>query len=313
MGSTHKQTGYRYAEYGIPDPDFDKYEDLESPFAEVEDLSVPAMREIAAQMPVTFPYGEDEVASVSISHERIKARDGAELELRIYKDKSLDRKGILFFVTHGGGWVFGDHSTEEAMNRLVAKRTSSVVVSVNYRLQCRENAESLEIDANRVIVGGSSSGGIIAAALALKDGDEGIGAIFGQVLNIPDTWHPTHFPKDRFEYYSPEQNKDAPILTTEAAHWFWDLYCATDDADCYASPLLASYHEGYHQHQDVIPSATTGWLTAKHSKPVPVKTKIYPRLPHAFCLFPDLKETRTYFSSIVDWINFLDKDLAKIL
>lgn len=60
-----------------------------------------------------------------------------------------------------------------------------------------------------------------AAALALKDRDEGIGSVFGQVLNIPDTCHPDNFPKDKYEYYSPEQNKDAPIMTSEAAHWFW--------------------------------------------------------------------------------------------
>src|SRR5690625_3736320 len=83
-------------------------------------------------------------------------------------------------------------------------------------LQCRNNSDTLGIDPNRVIVGGSSSGGNIvrasvaafkskqllltylpqAAALALKDRDEGIGSVFGQVLNIPDTCHPGNFPKD---------------------------------------------------------------------------------------------------------------------
>jgi hypothetical protein len=46
---------------------------------------------------------------------------------------------------------------------------------------------------------------------------------------------------------------------------------------------------------------------------VPVKTKVYPGLPHAFYLFPDLGETPTYFNTIVDWINFLDKDMARVL
>lgn len=32
------------------------------------------------------------------------------------------------------GWVLGDHQAEEPMNRLVARKTNSVVVSVNYRL-----------------------------------------------------------------------------------------------------------------------------------------------------------------------------------
>jgi hypothetical protein len=58
----------------------------------------------------------------------------------------------------------------------------------------------------------------------LKDRDEGIGAILGQVLNFPDICHPAYFPKDKYVYSSPEQNKDAPILNTEAAHWFWGKF-----------------------------------------------------------------------------------------
>lgn len=45
---------------------------------------------------------------------------------------------------------------------------------------------------------------------------------------------------------------------------------------------------------------------------VPVKTKVYPGLPHAFNLFPDLEDTRTFYNTVVNWINYLDKDMAKI-
>ncbi|KIA76019.1 lipase [Aspergillus ustus] len=335
MASNRERTAARYAEYAIPDPDFDRYRDMENPFANPEGLSVPAMRDILSQMPVSLPYSEQSVASVGIHHQQITARDGAELELRIYKDNGWQEKGILFFVAHG--WALGDHDVEEAMNRLVAKRARSVVVSVNYRLApefpfpcaindsfdalqwCRRNADKLRIDANRVIVGGSSSGGNIAAALALKDRDEGINSILGQVLNFPDTCHPAYFPKDKYEYSSPNQNRDAPMLTTEVAHWFWDLYCPDGGADSNASPLLATSHKGLPpaliQVAGLDPVRDDGlaYSDALKAAGVPVKTKVYPGLPHAFYLFPDLRETPTYFNTIVDWINFLDKDLAKIL
>lgn len=101
--------------------------------------------------------------------------------------------------------------------------------------------------------------------MALKDRDEGIGAVFGQVLNFPGTCHPDHFPRDKYEYYSPEQNNDGPIITTEAVHWFWSkldvlvneydgrrefanvfitgLYYPEAGDDPYASPLLANSHK----------------------------------------------------------------------
>ncbi|KAL4940594.1 hypothetical protein BDV06DRAFT_230256 [Aspergillus oleicola] len=330
------ESSFRYAHWATPDPEWDKYKDFENPFAGLESPSVPAMREIMSKTPINFPYKRDEVTGVVISHQSIEARDGVELELRIYKRGDLNSDAVLFFVTHGGGWAMGDHNTEEAMNRLVAKRTNSVVVSVNYRLApefpfpfpvndsfdalqwCRENAKSFGVDPNRVIVGGSSSGGNIAAALALKDRDEGIGAVFGQVLNIPDICHPAHFPRDKYEYSSPEQNKNGPIITMEAAHWLWDLYCPTAGADSYASPLLAESHKGLApaliQVAGRDPGRDEGLAYSEGLKKagVAVKTKVYPGLPHAFHLFPDLEDTMTYHNTVVDWINFLDKDMAKI-
>ncbi|KAL2831408.1 alpha/beta hydrolase fold-domain-containing protein [Aspergillus cavernicola] len=337
MAGNSSQPPFRYAHDAIPDPNFDQYKDLESPFASVETLAGPAMREIASQLPVSFPYLASAVSSVVISQQPIKVRDGAELDLRIYKNTDLGKKAILFFVTHGGGWVLGDHDAEEAMNRLVAKRTSSVVVSVSYRLApeypypyavndsfdalqwCRKNADHLGIDAHRVIVGGSSSGGNIAAALALKDRDEDINAVIGQVLNIPDTCHPAHFPRDKYEYYSPEQNKDAPVMTTEAARWFWDLYCPTAGHESYASPLLAESHKGLPPAlvqvagHDPVRDDGLAYSEALKKAGSLVKTKVYPGLPHAFYMFPDLEATQTYFNTIMDWINFLDQDLIKIM
>ena len=50
------------------------------------------------------------------------------------------------------------------------------------------------------------------AALALRARDEGLTGILGQVMNMPVTCHPHHFPKDKYEFTSYEQNADAPVL-----------------------------------------------------------------------------------------------------
>ncbi|KAE8361109.1 alpha/beta hydrolase fold-domain-containing protein [Aspergillus caelatus] len=329
MSSETKERSLRYAHYSTPDPDFDKYKDMPSPFAEMKTLSAVDMRAIMAQVPVMFPYDEAITESVEISHRTMTARDGAELELRIYKNRDVGQKSTLFFVAHGGGWVLGDHQAEEPMNRLVAKKTNSVVVSVNYRLApeyqfpyavndcfdamqwCRQNADTLGINPMKIIVGGSSSGGNIAAVLALKDRDEGIGAVIGQVLNIPDICHPAHFPKDKYEYNSPEQNRNAPVMPTHAAHWFWEQYCPTAGANPYASPLLSHSLEGLPPAliqvagQDPIRDEGLAYCEALEEAGVPVQRKIYAGLPHAFHLFPDLKATTEFYDTIIEWIRTL--------
>ena len=102
MPSETKEQPLRYVHYSIPDADFDKYKEMPSPFAEMNTLSAVEMREIMSQLPVTFPYDESITESIEISHRNITARDGAELELRIYKDNTVGQNSTLFFVAHGG-------------------------------------------------------------------------------------------------------------------------------------------------------------------------------------------------------------------
>lgn len=81
------------------------------------------------------------------------------------------------------------------------------------------------------------------AALSLMARDIGIPGILGQVLNIPVTCHPAHFPVDQYEYRSYEQNKHVPLVDTARMHLYWNHYLPNPDVDGanpLASPLLAS-------------------------------------------------------------------------
>jgi acetyl esterase/lipase len=69
--------------------------------------------------------------------------------------------------------------------------------------------------------------------------DKGDKSIMAQVLNIPVTCHPDHFPADKYEYHSYEQNYTAPIVGAERMWFFWDNYLPNREADPRASPLIA--------------------------------------------------------------------------
>jgi len=95
--------------------------------------------------------------------------------------------GMVYF--HGGGWIYGDLDTHDAVCRGIAIHGECAVVSLDYRLAPEHkfpaavedsiaatrwiaaNAAALGIDAARLIVAGDSAGGNLAAvtALALRD------------------------------------------------------------------------------------------------------------------------------------------------
>ncbi len=133
-----------------------------------------------------------------IKEERIyKKVNGYELKTDMFYSAGTQEKdnnpAIAFF--HGGGWVFGDPSEfHEACKRYALK--GFVTFSFQYRLSInedgsyphpditpvesvkdartairwlRENAESLRIDPEKIVVGGQSAGGQLVWATALFD------------------------------------------------------------------------------------------------------------------------------------------------
>src|SRR5437763_7680022 len=123
----------------------------------------------------------------------IAAPHGA-IPARIYTPKQLRKTdglapGLVFY--RGGGWVIGDLDSHDVVCRKLAHEGELIVISVDYRLAPEHrfpaavddaitatrwiaaNARQYGIDASRLMVGGDSAGGNLAAvvALAARDGD----------------------------------------------------------------------------------------------------------------------------------------------
>lgn len=176
------------------------------------------------------------------------ARDGHPIPVRIYRPSSPPSGGsplVVFY--HGGGFCLGGLENEELNCRLFAQKLGCVCVNVDYRLAPEHkfptavldswdvlqwtaaNTKRLGADPSKgFIIGGTSAGGNIAAALALLARDEKLDPpLTGVSLLIPALTDANAVPEEyKSEILSYEQNKDAPILGRGAIDTFMSMVCS---------------------------------------------------------------------------------------
>ncbi|WP_086932701.1 alpha/beta hydrolase [Agarilytica rhodophyticola] len=130
--------------------------------------------------------------------------DGShDIPLFIYRPENQTKPLPVVYWIHGGGLVVGVAEQDEAMLKAWVNEFNCVAVSVEYRLapdypfpvpleDCSvvlehifNNADALQIDPERIVLGGGSAGGGLAAALAQKTCDEGKIKISHQLLCYP--------------------------------------------------------------------------------------------------------------------------------
>jgi acetyl esterase/lipase len=146
---------------------------------------------------------------------------------------------------HGGGYMAGSRYLDDKLLDRWSAALNCVGVSVEYRFapehpyptpieDCYtgfkwmlDNAAKLGIDTSRIVIGGISAGGGLAASLALMARDRGAPSLAGQVLISPMI-------DDR---QSNESNSwDVPIWPPLANRIGWSAYFPQGGAPEYASP-----------------------------------------------------------------------------
>ncbi len=128
---------------------------------------------------------------------------GGSLAARLYVPVGVGQAPPLTVFFHGGGWVLGTLDTHDATCRTLANDAGCAVLSVGYRLApedryptaaedcyaatrwASDHAARLGIDGARLAVAGDSSGGNLAAAVALMARDRGGPPLRHQLLIYP--------------------------------------------------------------------------------------------------------------------------------
>lgn len=127
------------------------------------------------------------------------------LGLRFYTPRGMSGSSAALVFYHGGGWIYGDLESHDALCRALAEQAQVRVVAVDYRLApeapfpaatddawaawtwVRDHASALAIQPDRIAVGGDSAGGNLAAVVAQRAArEDGVPPAF-QLLIYPAT------------------------------------------------------------------------------------------------------------------------------
>jgi len=156
--------------------------------------------------------------------------------------------GVVYL--HGGAYVRGSLDTHDRLCRKLCVRGQLIVITVAYHLAPEDrfpgahhdaadatswvskHADRLGIDPKSLAVAGDSSGGALAASVALASREQGA-PIKAQGLLCPAL--DANMSSD-----SVERHSDGPFLTRAALEWAYDMYVPDidDRRSSLASPLL---------------------------------------------------------------------------
>jgi acetyl esterase len=209
--------------------------------APIHTLPIAEARQLASGVSI----GLDPGCTVARTRDLVLDRpDGPGITARLYEPVSATDEILVW--CHGGGWSLLSMRDADACATRLANRSGCAVLSLEYRLAPEHPFPAALHDVRealawasrrwaRVVVGGDSAGGNIAAAAALWARDSAKLSLAGQLLVYPPTDHD-------FDTESYLRFQTGLPTTRATMRWYWDMYVPDLDQrrDPLASPLRSA-------------------------------------------------------------------------
>ncbi|KAJ9652896.1 hypothetical protein H2198_007898 [Neophaeococcomyces mojaviensis] len=241
-----------FSKYGIPSAEWLR---VEATLPVVRDQSLDDWKTItnAGREVMARNAMESLSDKVQVHDYSIPTHDGYMLEVRSYRPTSIETNEVLpiYVHFHGGGFLFGTLSSEDASCSRIAINVGVVVVNVNYRhtpeytyptawndsedalVWIWNNSILFNGDRDRLVIGGISAGAWLTAALAQTISRSGLNVqpplrVLGQVLMIPCLVFTACYESQIRQIKDPSvssyvQCAEAPILNSRRKKLFNDL------------------------------------------------------------------------------------------
>ena len=236
---------------------------------------------------------------VTVSERFVPSLDGGpDVRLKIYTPDRLEAGAGALLWVHGGGMVMLDADGDDLKCATWAAMHRCVVVSVDYRLAPETSAPGLVDDCfaaatwlaahaaelgvadDRIMIGGASAGGGLAAGTVLRARDERGPTFVGQLLVYPMIDH-------RNETTSSHAIQDLRVWNRSANEAAWAAYLGDADATAYSSPSIADDLSGLPPAYinvgtfDMFHDEDVAYATALNRAGVACELHVYPGAFHA--------------------------------
>lgn len=140
---------------------------------------------------------------IQLSRHLVPRTDGTAIPCLVHVPAESQDPYPVVVWAHGGGFVSGSPITSLARTAVLCREVPAAVVSVDYRLlpehrfpAALDDVRSVvhylseqhplpQADHERIVIGGDSAGGNLAAAAAIACRDEGVRGLVGQLLEVP--------------------------------------------------------------------------------------------------------------------------------
>lgn len=185
---------------------------------------------------------------------KVDGWQGTSLDARLYVPDASPSLPVLLWL-HGGGFTIGSIASYDAVCRTLCAQSGMAVLSVAYRLAPEHKfptaamdalaayqwllreASAHGLDADKIIIGGDSAGGTLAAATCLQARELGLPQPLLQLLIYPGTCGFGETPA--YSEFATGYRLTKPIID-----WFFGHYLNDDNDrnDIRFAPLYAASH-----------------------------------------------------------------------
>ncbi|VBB08621.1 alpha/beta hydrolase fold-3 [Lucifera butyrica] len=264
---------------------------------------VVAFREAHKVSPTTLPTDD----AVLVREETISGYEGIpDLKVRTFQPKTRSGNLPAVLWIHGGGYILGSAEAAEGLILRIVKEGNCVVVAPNYRLapentfpaaiddcyatlkwMADNSKNNLMINTERIAVAGTSAGGGLTAAVALKARDEKGPSICFEMPLYPML-------DDRNVTASSYQVTDGRVWNREDNVKAWGMYLGNGNGkkvSPYAAPARATDLSGLPPtfimigELDVFRDEVIDYANRLMQAGVPTELHIYPGCFHGFEIF----------------------------
>ncbi len=177
--------------------------------------------------------------------------DDPDVRVKLYTPANLAAGASALLWIHGGGTVLLSADSNDFLCATRAAHHGRLVASVDYRLapetpapgpvhdcyaafrHLAENADAFGIDASRIVIGGASAGGGLAAGTALFARDQGGPQPSAQLLVFPMLDHTNTTPSSHAIQDLRVWNRAANVIA-------WDAYLGGQPPTPYSSPTTCN-------------------------------------------------------------------------